>query len=282
MISEPAVPVTDSDFSPSTLPAEYYLQVHLKSDGEKLLLILPKPSQNTTNDWTEIGQALKYCLKSSDRTWDSGTNIQLISHDRLLDCRQLQTIAEILQEAKLQLKCICTSRRQTAVAAATAGYSVEQEALTQSLSVRSEAPHSPLAEPLYWKTTVRSGIEIRHPGTVIILGDVNPGGQVIADGDILIWGGLRGIAHAGAQGNRACRIMSLRMKPTQLRIADKVARAPEVAPEHFDPEVAYITPEGIRIAQAINFSKTHSFKNGAWIKKNSEFAIRNSERRVEG
>jgi septum site-determining protein MinC len=105
--------------------------------------------------------------------------------------------------------------------------------------------------------TVRSGVEIRHPGTIVILGDLNPGGEVVAAGDIFVWGRLRGVAHAGANGNRNCRIMALQMEPTQLRIADAVARAPGTPPTQFYPEVAYVTPEGIRIARATDFSKTH-------------------------
>jgi septum site-determining protein MinC len=90
---------------------------------------------------------------------------------------------------------------------------------------------------------------------VIILGDINPGGMVIADGDILVWGRLRGVAHAGAGGNRECLIMALQMEPTQLRIADAVARAPEKTLTQSYPEVAHITPQGIRIAKATEFSR---------------------------
>ena len=91
----------------------------------------------------------------------------------------------------------------------------------------------------------------------MILGDVNPGGSVIADGDIIIWGHLRGLAHAGAGGQSNCRIMALHMQPTQLRIADKVARAPETPPAQYQPEVAYIGSDSIRIAVAADFSRIH-------------------------
>ncbi|HBE30931.1 MAG TPA: septum site-determining protein MinC, partial [Cyanobacteria bacterium UBA11368] len=99
------------------------------------------------------------------------------------------------------------------------------------------------------------GMEIRHPGTVVILGDLNPGSMVVADGDILVWGRLRGVAHAGAKGNTGCLIMALQMEPTQLRIADYLARAPEKPPAQFFPEVAYVTPTGIRIAKAAGFTR---------------------------
>ncbi|MBR8828663.1 MAG: septum site-determining protein MinC [Gomphosphaeria aponina SAG 52.96 = DSM 107014] len=245
-----------------------YSQVSLKSEGEKVLLILPtsgKTEQQT--DWSVLWQDLKYRLQGSEHAWQAGTAVHLLAKDRLLDGRQLQTIAETLKEVKLQLKWVCTSRRQTAVAAATAGYSVQQEKMLPAINLEVEqSQQQQLAEPLYLQTTVRSGSEVRHPGTIIIQGDCNPGGIIIAAGDILVWGSLRGIAHAGAMGNREAKIMALRMEPTQLRIADLIARAPESPPSQLMPEVAYITPEGIRIAQTINFAKNNSFlkKFGPW------------------
>lgn len=270
MNSQPALPTTSVDVSPPLSLANPYSQVRLKSEGEKILLILPRLTQKEpTGDWSQVWQELKYSLKTGERSWQTETPVYLIVQDRLLDTRQLQLIAEALGEVDLQLKWINTSRRQTAVAAATAGYCVEQELLAPSLSIPFQSPQTPLAEPLYLKTTVRSGIEIRHPGTVIVQGDINPGGKVIADGDILVWGYLRGIAHAGALGNQESLIMALRMEPTQLRIADAIARSPAALPEEFEPEVAYITQEGIRLTKAINFAKTHIFTKElrAWMDK---------------
>ena len=113
---------------------------------------------------------------------------------------------------------------------------------------------------MYLETTIRSGGEIRHPGTVVILGDINPGGTVIAEGDIMVWGRLRGVAHAGAKGNRESLIMALQMEPTQIRIADALARSPEKSLTSFFPEVAYITNNGIRIARSTSFSRNQLSK----------------------
>ncbi|MBW4650671.1 MAG: septum site-determining protein MinC [Kastovskya adunca ATA6-11-RM4] len=254
---------SDSALPLSTPPVESlpvvdcHWQIHLKSEGEYLTLTLPSEAQTpAATNWSDFWQQLQHRLNAGERFWQPTTVVHLIAKDRLLDGRQLQTIADILSESQLQLKRVCTSRRQTAVAAATAGYSVEQEAPAHSLAAsESVPPSSPLADPLYLQTTVRSGVEVCHPGTVVILGDLNPGGVVIAAGDILVWGRLRGIAHAGARGNSECRIMALQMEPTQLRIADAVARAPQTVPTMFHPEVAYVTPEGIRIARSADFSK---------------------------
>jgi septum site-determining protein MinC len=238
------------------------LQVQLKTEEGRLLLILPTESQVPVSEmsWSEIWQQMRQRLNAGDRLRTPNTSVHLVAKDRLLDARQLQELAEILTEVQLQLKSVATSRRQTAIAAVTSGYSVEQLQPETSLNSESKATTTPLADALYLEMTVRSGAEIRHPGTVIILGDLNPGGIVVADGDILVWGRLRGVAHAGAGGNRECLIMALQMEPTQLRIADVVARAPEKSPMQFSAEVAHITPQGIRIARASDFSRSQLTK----------------------
>ena len=75
--------------------------------------------------------------------------------------------------------------------------------------------------------TLRSGTRIEYGGHVIIFGDVNPGAEVIAGGSVVIWGRLRGVVHAGAQGNREAVVCALDLFPTQLRIAGEIAVAPE-------------------------------------------------------
>ncbi|MBH8567193.1 septum site-determining protein MinC [Nostoc sp. CENA67] len=232
-------------------------QVQLKTEGGRLLVILPTEIQVPASEvsWSEIWQQLKLRLMAGDRHRIQNTAVHLVAQDRLLDGRQLQELAEAFSQVQLQLKSVATSRRQTAIAAVTSGYSVEQLQPQTSLISEIKGNSTPQADALYLEMTIRSGVEIRHPGTVILLGDVNPGGIVIAEGDILVWGRLRGIAHAGAAGNRDCLIMALQMEPTQLRIADAVARAPEKSPMQFFPEVAHITPQGIRIARANDFSR---------------------------
>jgi septum site-determining protein MinC len=255
--SSPTSSVTNvSAISQSLTEANTVPQVRFKSEGGRLLLLLPPDSEaQAAPTWNELLQHLKQRLNAGDRFWKEGTSIHLIARDRLLDARQLQAIADALSDANLHLKRVYTSRRQTAVAAATIGYSVEQLSPVTPLSQSSTESSNPLADPLYIQTTVRSGIEIRHPGSVVVLGDVNPGGSIVADGDVLVWGNLRGLAQAGANGNQQCLIMALRMEPTQIRIAGYVARAPESTPDQYHPEIAYVAPEGIRIARATDFPK---------------------------
>ena len=75
--------------------------------------------------------------------------------------------------------------------------------------------------------TLRSGqVERFLEGNIVILGDVNPGAEVTAAGDIIVLGSLRGVAHAGALGNTSSVIIALNLLPTQLRIGRFITRPP--------------------------------------------------------
>ncbi len=88
--------------------------------------------------------------------------------------------------------------------------------------------------------TVRAGRRVSASGSVVVLGDVNPGGEVVAGGDVIVVGKLRGLAHAGAGGNREAAIWALKIEAKQLRIADLVARAPEEGFSGKGPERAVV------------------------------------------
>lgn len=74
---------------------------------------------------------------------------------------------------------------------------------------------------------VRSGQILHVKGDLLLIGDVNPGGTVIAGGNIFIIGALRGIAHAGYYGDAEAVVAASVMNPMQLRISDVTTRAPE-------------------------------------------------------
>ena len=88
----------------------------------------------------------------------------------------------------------------------------------QSLPPPDAAPST-----LYHVGTLRGGQALHNIGNIVIVGDVNPGAELVASGDIVVFGALRGVAHAGAQGDAAARVHALELAPTQLRIATFIA-----------------------------------------------------------
>ena len=96
---------------------------------------------------------------------------------------------------------------------------------------------------LFINKTLRSGKRVEFPGHVVVMGDVNAGAEIVAEGNVIVWGRVRGMIHAGAKGNRAASICALDLSATQLRIADEVSAMlkPQKDPK---PEVATINSEG--------------------------------------
>jgi septum site-determining protein MinC len=96
---------------------------------------------------------------------------------------------------------------------------------------------------LFLNKTLRSGTRIEFAGHVVVLGDVNPGAEIIAEGNVIVWGRVRGMIHAGSKGNRKAVICALELSATQLRIADEISAAlqPHTNPR---PETARINKDG--------------------------------------
>jgi septum site-determining protein MinC len=84
-----------------------------------------------------------------------------------------------------------------------------------------------LSDAVIINRTLRSGQRVKHQANVVIVGDVNPGAEVIAGGDIIVFGRLRGVVHAGAGGSKDSQVAALKLDPTQLRIASLIARSPD-------------------------------------------------------
>lgn len=96
--------------------------------------------------------------------------------------------------------------------------------------------------------TMRSGFKVAYQGHVVVLGDVNPGAEIVASGSVVVWGRLLGTVHAGAEGDETAVICALDLSPLQLRIASKVAIAPK-GDKDPQPEIASINGDQI-IAEA--------------------------------
>lgn len=87
------------------------------------------------------------------------------------------------------------------------------------------------------KGPLRSGVRILFDGNVVVMGDVNAGAEIIAGGSVIVWGRLRGVVHAGAQGDEKAVVCALELAPTQLRIAGEIAVSPKKQGK-IHPEVA--------------------------------------------
>src|SRR6266540_632516 len=106
---------------------------------------------------------------------------------------------------------------------------------------------------LFLNRTIRSGTRIEFAGHVVVLGDVNPGAEIVAEGNVIVWGRVRGMIHAGCKGKREAVICALDLSATQLRIADEVS-ATLKPQKDAKPEIASINSEGRLQAEVWNLA----------------------------
>ena len=149
------------------------------------------------------------------------------------------------------------------------GLTADRQALTQDLGLgeswlaSASAPATLTGEQatrdmresddtLFLRRTVRSGQAIHHPSNVVVLGDVNPGAEIVAGKDIIVWGVLRGMVHAGYPDNEGAVVCSLLLAPVQLRIAHLLSRPPEGLDVQPRPEVAAIRNGQIVVEAWVN------------------------------
>lgn len=118
-----------------------------------------------------------------------------------------------------------------------------QEEVVKSTQAKEVLDVSGLPETLYVEANLRSGQLIRYPGNVFILGDVNPSAEIIAAGDIIVWGTVRGIVHAGADGDTEAKIIAMRVESGQIRIASKILAVNKAVKK----KVNSVTPELVKI-----------------------------------
>ena len=192
------------------------------------------------------------CLKSKLKMLKSN-NIEINSGNLDLSCTDISEIVMIANQFDSKVIGFCSSSSKTIVSSQSLGYQSQfiiENSSKNALKINQENLN--LSKTHFHQGTVRSGEYLDSPGDLLILGDVNPGAKVSAEGNIIIWGRLLGIAHAGSKGNSKATISALQLRPVQLRIAKNVARGPKEKPQLGIAEQARIDCEEIIISALEN------------------------------
>ena len=155
-------------------------------------------------------------------------NIEIDAKNIDLSCKDIKDLVEIANQYDSEIISFCSSSSKTVICAHSLGY--RSQFITENHSkqnIKTNEKELEFSETYFHQGTVRSGEYLDVPGGLLILGDVNPGAIVRAEENIIIWGRLLGIAHAGSTGNSKATISALQLKPVQLRISNKIARGPK-------------------------------------------------------
>jgi septum site-determining protein MinC len=197
----------------------YSLTIKGVQDG--LLIQVP------AGPWDEVQESLMTTV-SEQSDFLRGARLALQVDDRALGAADLGSLRAWLSEHEVTLWAVLSNNENTDSAAADLGLarSLKSENLLdddQESSIDTEIFGE---EAILIKRTLRSGHSIRHPGHVTVIGDVNPGAEIIAGGNVIVWGRMRGVVHAGATGDEGAQVCALDLAPTQLRIASQISVSP--------------------------------------------------------
>ena len=190
----------------------------------------------------------KSCLRNKLNILESN-NIEIDCKNLDLSCTDLIELIAIANQSNCKVISFCSTSVKTIISSRSLGYKsqliIENH---ESEALKINEKDLTFSKTNFHQGTVRSGEYLESPGDLFILGDVNPGAKVSAEGNIMIWGRLLGIAHAGSEGNSKATISALQLRPVQLRIAKKVARGPKEKPQLGLAEQARIDSEEIIIS----------------------------------
>jgi septum site-determining protein MinC len=211
---------------------ENHFKVQIKGVREGLLITLGE------GEWPVLQQELMQHI-TDQSSFFQGARVALDVGSHIFHAAEMGSLRDKLADKGVSLWAILSNSPTT-----------EQTAQMLGLATRLSAPRPERVihkldtdftgdNTVFVQKTLRSGFKISYAGHVIVVGDVNPGAEIIAEGSVIIWGRLRGSVHAGSDGNEQVVVCALEMTPMRLRIAKVVASFTQRQGKHL-PEIAHI------------------------------------------
>ena len=159
-------------------------------------------------------------------TFFRGARLALDVGNHILKAVEMGALRDQLSDRGVILWAVVSNSPTTEQSAQVMGlatriFTPKQEKVTRNQQAMNDGEQAMLIH-----RTLRSGNKISYQGHVIVLGDINPGAEVVASGSVIVWGKLRGTVHAGAEGDERALVCALDMIPMQLRIADLISVSP--------------------------------------------------------
>jgi len=200
--------------------AEVAPKIEIKGIRDGLLITIGDGA-----DWESVQAALIARIEAQ-ADFFNGARVALDVGSRPLKAAQLGKLRDRLGDFGITLWAVTSDSPKTQQNARSLGLETQLTKPRPGRVVKPLDPHPEGEEALLVRRTLRSGMRVTFAGHVVVLGNVHPGAEIIAGGDIIVWGRLKGVAHAGANGNTQAVVCALDLSPTQLRIAGHIATAP--------------------------------------------------------
>ncbi len=222
--------------------------------------------------WPQLFATLTERLASAGNFFRNGKAALAVDARPMAEAELRQVVA-LLAGYALELALIKTTAPETFQVALALGLAAQLESADGQPTASAQPALANLSEEQHFVYCghLRAGQVLQRREHIIVVGDVNPGATIISDGDILVWGHLRGVAHAGNGGDLRAVIVALDLTPVQLRVADFIAIAPEPKEKRGwgrnrspakQPEIAYLAHEQIVVEpwDASKFGGIASFR----------------------
>ncbi|MBK5241590.1 septum site-determining protein MinC [Clostridium sp.] len=190
-------------------------KIIIKGNKEGLNVVI---NMNHFNDFDDMLESLIEKL-SKGKKFYRGSTIKITTELKYINERESRKLKEILFDEFLISDCI---------------FQDQEESIPKVFNGIYEG------KTKFLRKTIRSGQSINYPGNIVIVGDVNPGAEIYAAGNIIVIGNLRGVVHAGTNGNEKAIIAAFKLEPQILQIGNIVTRSPEDNLKPLYPEVAKI------------------------------------------
>jgi septum site-determining protein MinC len=186
-------------------------------------------------DWADLATAF---VKNVDErsSFFNGARVALDVGVNELRVAELSALRDQLSERGIALWAVLSESRVTETTAQNLGLAT-RISKPRPMEVREVVDELPGDAAKWVKGPLRSGGRVQFDGNIVVIGDVNPGAEIVASGSVIVWGRLRGVVHAGAQGDDQAVVCALELAPTQLRIAGEIAVSPKKQGKS-QPEIA--------------------------------------------
>ncbi len=185
--------------------------------------------------WPEALRALEARLAANPGFFTGGRAVLALG-DRIVEEADLLALLALLNRFGLTLTGVLTDHPVTQALVRRLGLPLQSPPAAERAA---ESPELPLEPAWLVRRTLRAGHYLQVEGHLCVIGDIHPGAEVAATGDIIVWGRLLGTAHAGCGGDEAAAVYALELRPVQLRIGRYIARSPEEG-RHSIPERAMV------------------------------------------
>ncbi len=219
--------------------AEFAAPIRIKGIRDGLLVSLPE------GEWLDQSAALLTQI-DDQQAFFRGARLALDVGPQVIKVNEMVALRDQLSERKVSLWAVISESPMTEKTAQLLGLATRISKPRPEELASLDARNIPEGTALFVQKTVRSGTRIEHPGPVVVVGDVNPGAEIVAEGSIIVWGHLRGAAHAGSAGKKEAVVCALWLEPMRLAIADESLDQSQIDP-HARPQTALIGDDGIVI-----------------------------------